>query len=386
MSDPRRRPLSPVVRRTLIALLGALILVLGGSYFYRIEAIAHLLGAAGTEGRRATVEAERARARADYDRQVAALSAKGAAEGELPAMPVGPDGYFVPPDPAAIPDGPFGDAVRRGRDIFLNPAANATAYVGNSLACSNCHLDAGRLADAAPMWAASGLYPKHRGKNDKINDMEMRINGCFTYSMNAPGSPSGGPPPDRDRIYRDLESYFFWLAGGAPAGVKLPGQGYPVPEKPAGGYDRDRGAEVFAANCSLCHGADGQGRTDMTGRYVFPPLWGPNAYNWGAGMHRVNTAAGFIYANMPLGKPFSLTPQQAWDVAAYINSHERPPDPRQRDGRMSVAEAREKFHSKNPDYYGLEVEGKVIGEGVEGDPATTASATGIVMPDPAALR
>lgn len=45
-------------------------------------------------------------------------------------------------------------------------------------------------------------------------------------------------------------------------------------------------------------------------------------------MHRVDTAAGFIKANMPLGKPNSLSDQQAWDVAILVNSHERPHDPR----------------------------------------------------------
>ncbi len=73
---------------------------------------------------------------------------------------------------------------------------------------------------------------------------------------------------------------------------------------------------------------------------VFPPLWGSNSFNWGAGMHRVNTAAGFIKANMPLGKPNSLSDQEAWDVAAYINSFPRPADPRQLDEGLTVEEAK----------------------------------------------
>lgn len=36
-------------------------------------------------------------------------------------------------------------------------------------------------------------------------------------------------------------------------------------------------------------------------------------------MHRINTAAGFIKQNMPLGKGGSLTDAQAW-MYAYINS------------------------------------------------------------------
>lgn len=40
-------------------------------------------------------------------------------------------------------------------------------------------------------------------------------------------------------------------------------------------------------------------------------------------MHQINNAAGFIYANMPLGKARSLTEQQAWDVAFFVILHER---------------------------------------------------------------
>jgi thiosulfate dehydrogenase len=40
-------------------------------------------------------------------------------------------------------------------------------------------------------------------------------------------------------------------------------------------------------------------------------------------MHRVLTAARFIKARMPLGKP-DLTDDQALDVAAFINSQPRP--------------------------------------------------------------
>ena len=57
--------------------------------------------------------------------------------------------------------------------------------------------------------------------------------------------------------------------------------------------------------------------------YVFPPLWGADSFNDGAGMHRVLTAARFIKAKMPLGKP-DLTDDDAFDVAAFINSKPRP--------------------------------------------------------------
>jgi thiosulfate dehydrogenase len=45
-------------------------------------------------------------------------------------------------------------------------------------------------------------------------------------------------------------------------------------------------------------------------------------------MAKVKMAAAFIKANMPFDKPGSLTDQQARDVAAHVDSHTRPPDPR----------------------------------------------------------
>ena len=118
---------------------------------------------------------------------------------------------------------------------------------------------------------------------------------------------------------------------------------------------------VFAQRCA-CHGENGEGPPDINGRYAFPPLWGPDSYNWGRRMHRVNTAAGFIYANMPLGQPYSLTPKEAWDVAAYVNSHERLADPRQPAEGLSVAEADKKYHD-HEGFYGDEIDGVVVGAG-----------------------
>ena len=98
----------------------------------------------------------------------------------------------------------------------------------------------------------------------------------------------------------------------------------------------------------------------MNGRIVFPPLWGPRSYNWGAGMARVDNAAGFIKANMPLGQGNRLGDQQAWDVAAFVNSHERPKDPRQ---TGTVAEAAVAHHKGEKSYYGKMLDGRLIGVG-----------------------
>ncbi|TEA77138.1 c-type cytochrome [Allopusillimonas ginsengisoli] len=288
---------------------------------------------------------------AAFAQQAAATADPSAtAKDSAPAKPAAP--AFTPVDADAIPDGPFGETVRQGQNIFLHTSKYAKEYVGNALNCASCHLDAGRQKNSAPLWAAYVLYPAYRDKNKHVNTLAERLQGCFQYSMNG-----AMPPADSETIVA-LESYMYWLAQGAPTGVKLEGQGYPELDKPASKPDYTRGKAVFAQHCALCHGADGAGQK-ANGKMVFPALWGDESFNWGAGMHSVANAASFIKHNMPLGQGNTLTDQQAWDVAYYMNSHDRPQDPR---FNGSVEETRKAFHDTPNSLYGQTVNGKVLGE------------------------
>lgn len=260
---------------------------------------------------------------------------------------------FQPPDARSIPATPMGKVIRRGEQIFLHTGAMAKQYVGNRLSCVNCHIDAGRLPNSAPMWGAYVMYPAYRSKTKEVDDFANRLRGCFMYSMNGKAPPYGS-----DDLVA-LEAYSFWMARGAPTGEKLPGAGYLKLPDPPQAPDIERGRTVFAQHCALCHGADGQGQR-VGDTQVFPPLWGSESYNWGAGMTGVNTAAGFIKANMPYGLGGTLTDQEAWDVAEFMNSHERPQDPRF-DG--NVASTRKKFHNSKYSEYGTMVDGKLLGQG-----------------------
>ncbi len=275
---------------------------------------------------------------------------QGATEGVTAAAHSGAptEVAFAPPAVSTIPKGHTGDSIRRGEAIFTHTRATAAAFVGNGLACSNCHLDAGRTANAAPMWAAWVNYPAYREKNKRVNTMEDRISDCFLYSMNAPASQSKRPPPAGDQIYRDLEMYFAWLATGARSGSQMKGRGYLKLASTRLGYDPARGGSVFAAKCAACHGPHGEGKKSPDGSYAFPSLAGPASFNWGAGMTSVTTLAGFVKANMPLDQGYSLSDQDAWDVAAFVDSRVRPRDPRQ---TGSIEDARERYHAKG-DYYG----------------------------------
>ena len=118
---------------------------------------------------------------------------------------------------------------------------------------------------------------------------------------------------------RDIIAYMAFLSSGYPVFADV--EGMSVPTVPVVTGDTARGAATFAAKCSVCHGADGAG-TD-----VFPALWGPTSYNIGAGMARVRTAANFIKVAMPHTAPGSLTDQEAFDLATYINTRPRPDFP-----------------------------------------------------------
>lgn len=203
-----------------------------------------------------------------------------------------------------------------GYEIVTDTQRYASRYVGNSLNCSSCHLQAGTQPDAIPLNVA-GMYPKWRAKNGKRNGIGLRIRECFLYSMD------GIMPPEDAPEVLAISAYVSYLSQGQVMGAEPQGRG--VPTLPDTGYDPNpaNGRAVYMEHCASCHGDQGEGRGGM------PPVWGLNSYNKGAGMNDIQQAAGFIWANMPLGQGRSLSHQQALDVSAYLNLQVRPADPRQ---------------------------------------------------------
>ncbi len=271
------------------------------------------------------------------------------------SVPAPGESYFQPPLEQDLPDNAYGDLVREGRAIFVDTRNQAAEYVGNGMNCVNCHMDQGRKANSAPLWGAYPMYPAYRSKNNKVNTYVERMQGCFQFSMD------GTVPPAESHVMNALTAYSYWLSTGAPVAEELPGRAYPEVPEPKGGYDLVKGKQIYQEQCLICHGAQGEGQKSGED-YVFPPLWGNDSFNWGAGMHRINTAAMFIKESMPLGKGGSLSDEQAWHVAAYMNSHERPQDPRLVNG--SVEETRKKYHANDGvNLYGVKVNGVILGQG-----------------------
>jgi thiosulfate dehydrogenase len=253
----------------------------------------------------------------------------GIAEGVVaPGAPI-----WTVPEVGALPDNEHGRLVRRGRDLITATYAHigpevadaADRYAGNNLACGNCHLEAGTKKFALPIFGLFGEYPRYNARTAEEITIEGRVNGCMERSMN------GRAMPLQAQQMLAIVAYVKFLSTGVPPGQELPGLGVGKMPELDRAADPARGRPIYANTCAVCHGPDGLGvrrslpTVDLG--YMMPPLWGSDSFNDGAGMARLITAANFIHFNMPHGADYlhpQLTVEDAWDVAAYLESQPRP--------------------------------------------------------------
>jgi thiosulfate dehydrogenase len=221
------------------------------------------------------------------------------------------------PAASSMPAGPLGDAIRLGQSIVSDTQTHANAYIRNGLNCVSCHLDGGRVAYAAPLVGLTGVFPEYRARRGRIESVEERINDCFMRSMN------GKALPQSSAEMIGLLAYIAWLSQGVPTGAEVIGRGFRDITAPAT-PDPVHGKALYVQKCAACHGAEGQGLRGAGDTFVFPPLWGPQSFNTGAGMARVSVAAAFVQAKMPLGNGGTLNDQDAYDIAAYFTARPRP--------------------------------------------------------------
>jgi thiosulfate dehydrogenase len=237
------------------------------------------------------------------------------------------------PDVDKLPNDKHGQIVRHGKALmeetykYIGPEVSDAGrrYAGNNLSCSSCHVLAGTKKFGNPWVGTFGSFPQYRAREDAVSTTEERINGCMERSMNGRKLPADGDD------MKAMVAYLQFLSTGIPVGSRVEGSGVPalkLMDRPA---DPVAERQVYATYCAACHGDQGQGvRRGKPGDalgYQFPPLWGADSYNNGAGMARNMLAAGFIKANMPSGVSHAnavLTDEQAFDVAAFVNSQPRP--------------------------------------------------------------
>ena len=237
------------------------------------------------------------------------------------------------PDLNKLPPGPYKELVQYGHELATRTFAHIgpevvdvrKRFAGNNMACTSCHQQAATKPFAMPWTGVSATFPQYRGREDDISTVEERVNGCMERSM------SGKALPLDSREMKAFVTYISFLSRGIPVGATVEGAGMVQSKMPNRRANLDNGAKVYAAQCVACHGDNGQGvRAGQPGDaqgYVFPPLWGPDTFNNGAGMNRLAMATRFVKHNMPQGTNFDapqLSDDDAYDVAAYMLSKPRP--------------------------------------------------------------
>lgn len=243
------------------------------------------------------------------------------------------EGWWRPSDPADIPEGRDGELIRYGFNLvsntygLLGPGANDPALQRHpsSQSCTNCHQENGTKRYGLSWVGVDRRYPTFRSRMGRIGTLEDRINGCFERSLN------GNRLPDDSREMKAIVAYMTWLGKDMPKGDVPGASGSPQFQPPNRKADLAAGEEIYKVTCQSCHGANGDGYRAMSARdgknYVAPPIWGSESYNNGAGMNRLLTIAAFLKGNMPLGTPAhhpALSDGEAYDVGAFVNSHDRP--------------------------------------------------------------
>lgn len=229
---------------------------------------------------------------------------------------------LIPNAPTEYPAGELGYMVKLGKELIEKTDTHplTSAYVGNSLQCSSCHLDGGRSANLASTFIGTAAsFPAYNKRDKGIVTLQDRINSCFMRSMN------GIRPPANSEASLAMTAYITWLSEGFPikmmADKAVAEINRPFPNmalKNDYTADTANGEVLYDEKCANCHGSDGLGGTSEQ------PVWGDFSYNKGSGMATNFKHASWIQCNMPPGGEFTLKNQQALDIAAYINSHDRP--------------------------------------------------------------
>jgi thiosulfate dehydrogenase len=245
------------------------------------------------------------------------------------------------PAPSSIPDSDEGKLIRYGRELIINTShymgPNGSVFkISNGMNCQNCHLDAGTKYMGNDFRMVAATYPRYRPRSGSVESIEKRINDCFERSLN------GFTLDSLSQEMMAMVAYIKWVGKDWMANKSNTQSSritLPFLDRAA---NPKSGALIYTAKCSVCHGSNGQGllKGDSVS-WQNPPLWGDRSYNTGAGIFRLSCFAEFVKTNMPLDAP-QLSEEEAWDVAAYVNSMPRP--------GMNVDEDWPDISKKPPDY------------------------------------
>jgi thiosulfate dehydrogenase len=233
---------------------------------------------------------------------------------------------WQPPNINELPDKER-EVIMYGKELIVNTSyyfgpKGTVATLTNGMNCQNCHLDAGTKDFSNCFSAVASTYPKYRDRSGRVESIEFRINECMQRSLNGKAIDSSS------KEMQAMVAYLKWLGKEVPKDVRPDGAGtedLSFLHTPA---DPEKGKLVYFNKCQSCHGTNGEGayNFDSSG-FIYPPLWGEKSYNVSAGLYRISRFASFVKSSMPFGASHGqpqLTDEDAWNVAAFVNSQPRP--------------------------------------------------------------
>jgi len=100
-------------------------------------------------------------------------------------------------DLSKLGDSPQDKQIRYGYELISNTAKylgsgakDGMRYAGNDLSCKSCHLKSGTKAFSMPFVGVSGRFPQFLGRENRVETLNGRINGCIERSLNGKALPS----------------------------------------------------------------------------------------------------------------------------------------------------------------------------------------------------
>lgn len=216
-------------------------------------------------------------------------------------------------DPEQSPEG-IHDDVMLGFHIIIQTKEMLPDHVGGQVSCTNCHFSGGNtlggMRGSIPLAGVAAIFPEYDSRSKEVITLQDRINNCFKRSLN------GKPLEENSKEMKAIVTYIQWISKGFPIYQPIPWRGL-KPLRSKHTPDPLKGAKLYEVNCSLCHGDEGEGGANI------PPIWGPNSFNDGAGMNKIEKLSSFIFANMPY-ENVGLTEEEALDIASYVLQQPRP--------------------------------------------------------------
>ena len=235
--------------------------------------------------------------------------------------------YWLAPEISSVQDAGLKLQIEYGKELiahtskYLGPNGSVLK-ISNGMNCQNCHLQAGTAIWGNNYGSVASMYPKFRARSGGLETIYKRVNDCFERSLNGKALDTTG------KEMQAIAAYINFLGTNVKKGKKATGSGFKDLAYLNRAADPKNGLAVYTAKCQSCHMQNGEGVFNMAkSEFTYPALWGKQSYNDGAGLYRVSNFAKYVKYNMPQGSTYlspQLTDEEAWDVAAYVNSQSRP--------------------------------------------------------------